>query len=458
MRTLPDRRKGRLPQQETAPARMRSDSGPFSLRWGALRVSWASQSASFWILSFYLFLEYVRPQSIYRSLDVLPWSQWAILSTLVLFVFEGKLPRFKGVADVLVAIFTAIILASSFFAYHPDSAFGQLELWLSWVVVYVLITNIVTTEERVLLFTLGFLLWNLKMSQHAMRSWAAIGFGYRSWGATGAPGWFRNSGEFGIEMTIYLPIALFFALALRDRIGRAKFLALLALAASAALGTIASSSRGAMLGAGAVGAWMVARSRYRFRAAVAGAVIAAAFVALIPAESKSRFSQMGDDPDSVRRLTYWRDGLEIMRKHPWLGIGYGNWMDYYSLTYFADVQSAGTAQGALFRQAQVPHNPFIQAGAELGVPGLLTFIGLIVATFVINRRTRRMMVWLGDEGRFMAHLATGLDGALVGFLTSGFFVTVLYYPYFWINLAMTVAVHRAAQAKLDSTMVRIQTP
>jgi hypothetical protein len=45
-------------------------------------------------------------------------------------------------------------------------------------------------------------------------------------------------------------------------------------------------------------------------------------------------------------------------------------------------------------------------------------------------------------------MAHGLDGAMIGFVVSGFFVTVLYYPYFWINLAMTVALNNAAQQAL----------
>jgi hypothetical protein len=44
-------------------------------------------------------------------------------------------------------------------------------------------------------------------------------------------------------------------------------------------------------------------------------------------------------------------------------------------------------------------------------------------------------------------MAHGLDAALIGYLASGFFITVLYYPFFWINFAMTVALHRAALNK-----------
>jgi hypothetical protein len=59
-----------------------------------------------------------------------------------------------------------------------------------------------------------------------------------------------------------------------------------------------------------------------------------------------------------------------------------------------------------------------------------------------------MLVQSKEDLKFLYFLAYGLDGALVGFMVSGFFVTVLYYPYFWINLAMTVSLHESARTAL----------
>ncbi len=89
----------------------------------------------------------------------------------------------------------------------------------------------------------------------------------------------------------------------------------------------------------------------------------------------------------------------------------------------------------------------MQAGSELGYTGLLVFGLLIFYTFVINARTRNLARQLPERG-FLVGMAHGLDGALVGYLVSGFFVTVLYYPFFWVNLAMTVALHKAARHEL----------
>ena len=126
----------------------------------------------------------------------------------------------------------------------------------------------------------------------------------------------------------------------------------------------------------------------------------------------------------------WKNGLEMMRDNPVLGIGYENWQKYSTIRY------GGT--GLLV------HNTFVQAGSELGYTGLIAFIALIFCTFVINRRTRKLVASYPHRGRFMFYMSHGLDGALVGFIISGFFISVLYYPFFWINLAMTVGLHNAA--------------
>jgi O-antigen ligase len=90
------------------------------------------------------------------------------------------------------------------------------------------------------------------------------------------------------------------------------------------------------------------------------------------------------------------------------------------------------------------HNIFIEAASELGLTGFAAFLALIGCTVALNYRTRRIVRKYPRKGYFLSEMANGLDGALIGFLVSGFFVTVLYYPFFWINFAMTVALNNAA--------------
>ena len=209
-------------------------------------------------------------------------------------------------------------------------------------------------------------------------------------------------------------------------------------AGTAVTGIVASSSRGAFVGCAAVVLWLLMKSRHKFRALLATLALAGLVYAITPAEMKTRFQDMGEDKTSISRTTYWKHGLEIMRDYPVLGIGYANWPEYHAINYGVRA---------------LPHNVFIEAGAELGYTGLAAFVALIGCTFWINRRTRQVAKLRSDGGRFIFFMAHGLDAAMVGFMASGFFITVLYYPFFWINFAMTVALHNAALNKFrtDST-------
>lgn len=409
--------------------------GAESLFAARLKSIWrflTKQPASFWLICGYLFFEYVRPQTVYPSIDILPWGQTLLILCVVAFFLEGKTFQLRTPAGPLLILFTAIVLASSVLAYSPGTAFDNLELYLSWVLIYLLITNIITTEQRFFIFFLSFLLYSFKMSQHGARAWATRGFSFADWGVTGAPGWFHNSGEVGIQMCVFFPLAVGFYIALKDHWGKWRRLFFLLLPITAIMTMIASSSRGALLGGGLVLLWMVLRSRYRVKALLGAAVVAIAVIAFVPEELKERFSTMGEDKTSESRLVVWRYGMETAARYPALGIGYKNWSLYATHNYGRPL---------------LPHNIFVEAAAELGYTGLLGFLLLIGATFWVNANTRKIVRRIPGDQRFLYQVAHGLDGALIGYMASGFFVTVLFYPYFWINLAMAVALNTAASNK-----------
>src|SRR5690606_10412689 len=382
------------------------------------------QPLSFWFINAYLFLEYVRPQSIWRSLAFLPWGQVAILGTLLALIFEGKMLRPRTIGAGLLFAFTGVVILSSVFAIRPSVSWAAWEAYYPWVLIFLLITNTVTTERRFFIFTLAFLLYSFKMSQHGFRTWASRGFAFAGWGVTGAPGWFQNSGEMGIQMCVFLPLCVEFILGLRKHWGRWTRVFFYSIPVTIVGSIVATSSRGALIGAGCVALWWVIRSKQRVRALIAVAALGLLTWTVVPEEQKARFSTAGSDNTSISRLDRWEAGIEMANERPILGIGYANWLTYYG---------------------PLSHNFFIEALAELGYTDLLVFLGLIGAAFWLNARTCRIVGRLPTETRFLHHMAHGLDGALIGFMGSGFFVTVLYYPYFWINLAMTVSLQIAAQ-------------
>ena len=413
-----------------------------ALRIGDIVSFVRQQPVSFWGLNFYVFIEYVRPQSVYPALNFLPWGKLSIVVTTLAWLAEGHRAKLRAPANPWLTAFTVIVLIGCFTAYIPGVAFQEVSLYLTWVLIYVLIVGIVNTEERFLIFMLGFLVHSTKMSQHGVRTWASIGFGFQDWGATGGPGWFQNSGEFGIQMDVFFPLSAYFFLALYEHWGLIKRSLFFFMPVSAVVSMIASSSRGALLGGAGAALWMVAKSKYRVRAFVGMGVVAFVVITSIPEKQLNRFKASGTDNTSTLRLKYWQDGIKITNDLPLTGVGFANWIPYYHRYYNP--------------KGQVPHNIFIQASSEIGYPGLLLFVGMIVVTWVSNAQTRRVVRRAKLEGKFISLMAHALDAALIGYLISGFFVTVLFYPYFWFNLAMTSALFRVAQhAVRRSTAARV---
>ncbi|MEX2375247.1 MAG: O-antigen ligase family protein [Dehalococcoidia bacterium] len=399
-----------------------------------------SQSPAFWGLCFYFMIEYVRPQSIWPAIDVLPWGQASLLFTFGAALLVER-PRKRPVTplDIGVTAFTAVVLASLVTSQYPSWGMEGMSVFINWLLVYYLTVRLVNTPKRFLIFFLLFLLWSLKMSQHGTRSLIARGFTFQDWGATGGPGWFHNSGEFAIQMCVFLPMSLHFILGMKHRWPRWKTLGLTALlAGTAVIALISSSSRGGQLGGAAVLLFMVLfQSKYRWKKLFWVALVLPIGWILTPPEQQARFMEMGEDHTSQTRFTYWTDGLEIMSQYPILGIGYESWGPYYTRNYNPD--------------GQLPHNIFIEAGAELGYLGLGAFLVLIALTFTMNARTRRLATTCPEWGAFLRSTAYGLDAALVGYLVSGFFVTVLFYPYFWVNLSFTAALYLVTRQQAVKT-------
>jgi putative inorganic carbon (HCO3(-)) transporter len=220
----------------------------FQLQLGAIWRCMRGQSPAFWATFLYIFFEYVRPQSVYSWLDFAPWSQIALFSAVGLTVLEGRLRFTSKALWFSVALFTAVIVVSSVFAQFPEYSWRNREFWINWLLLMLIVGGGIRNRTEFFLHLFGFVLWNLKMTQHGVQSWVLSGFSFVAWGVSGAPGWFQNSGEFGIELCVFLPIIGYLAFALWPRLSRNRRILMVAFVASALISVVASSSRGAFLG------------------------------------------------------------------------------------------------------------------------------------------------------------------------------------------------------------------
>lgn len=405
---------------------------------GIWRDFW-SQPWSFKFTCIYVFLEYVRPQQVYTTLALLPWSRVTIAAAVICFVLEGRRLRSKTVANGLLVALAGVVLLSSIAAYSPETAFDRMIFFANWLIAFFLIANTTTDEKKFFLFIVLFLLWSTKMSQFAARSFLTGGGS-----SGGAPGWFQNSGEFALQMCIFVPLSLYFIVGLWPRLNKMQACVLSLLPLSGILGIVNSGSRGGVLGLACVCLWMLMQTKHKFRGFVVLAVLLPVIWVILPQYQKDRFQTAGKDETSVTRITYWKRGLEMASANPILGVGYENWVPYYRDHY-------PPQPGEIVRYAapgeiviEVSHNSFIEVVSQLGFSGLLLFVALIVSVWYINWRTRRLLEPLGSSGRFLYQMSYGLDAGVVGFIVAGFFMAVAFNPFIWFQLAMTAALSATA--------------
>lgn len=317
----------------------------------------------------------------------------------------------------------------------------------TWFVVYFLVISIVNTEKRLLLFLLAYCLFNLKMAQHGAIGWAERGFSFASYGLIGSPGWFRNSGEYAIQMLIYGSLAIAIVISLKKYWGRYKKLFFYVAAATGYIAVIGASSRGAQLALAVVGVWFLLKQKNGFKGLLVILLLALVLYYLLPEQQLLRLDNAGSDETSLQRIAYWKFALtSVIPEFPFLGVGYSNWLSYLS---FMRPDGIGPMQ-----RNQVCHNIYIQAVSELGFMGLISFIMLIIFSFVNNVKTRVMAKKL--DNKFLFNLTYGLDAGLIGYLVAGSFVTVLYYPFFWVQMAMIVALNNIARNLIKQKMLQIK--
>jgi O-antigen ligase len=345
-----------------------------------------------------------------------------------------------NILNKLIVFYLIIVLLSSFFSEYPDLSFSRLRIFFDWFIIYFAIANIVNNEKRFYIFFLSFLIYSFKMSQHGFFSWASRGFAFEDWGVTGAPGWFHNSGEVGIQMCIFIPLSISYILANFKNLSKKWLVFFLFMPFTGIATVIASSSRGAFIGLALASMRpLLIKPRLFFKTLIVISITVIVVINYIPEEFMIRFKSIGTDRTSMHRIERWKDGIDAMNEYPLLGVGFEVWSKYYPKKYIL------SDLGSL-----LVHNIFVQCGSELGYLGLSIFIFMIIACFVVTHKVR--ILCQGDKDQYLPILSYGFDSALLGFIGSGFFVTVLYYPYFWIHCAMVVCLYKTAIIKSRSSI------
>lgn len=174
--------------------------------------------------------------------------------------------------------------------------------------------------------------------------------------------------------------------------------------------------------------WLMARCKKPINMIIAG-IFVAIFVLVFftnrdQAQSKNMRMRGVIERSLENRVDIWKAGIEIVRAHPVLGIGMDQLRRTPTFTY--DLSHA--------------HNQFLHTAAELGIPGLIAYLAILIGVYWISREVRR-----SDLPEWMRLTSRGLGTGIFAFTIFGMgdAIPLGAKPgiFFWISLAMIMSIY-----------------
>jgi O-antigen ligase len=208
-----------------------------------------------------------------------------------------------------------------------------------------------------------------------------------------------------------------------------------------------TQSRGGLIGLGAMClAALLFGGPARARALVLVLLVVGGSLAYFTTVASSSARHRATDfsvTQSTGRVDLWSVGWQMSRDHPVRGVGFGNFT-VVAPTYLERDLDLRRSDLILRPTAAQVHNLYLNVLAELGVVGLLVFMGLLAGVFGIAVRATRILARAGDvEGEL---LARGLVIGACGMLTAYFFFSAQFEKQLWLVLGSLVALSTLADA------------
>ncbi len=337
---------------------------------------------------------------------------------------SGRFSILKGHRGVLftVLLFAVWITLSTAWAQSPGTAGTQAGYyWLAAAVLLVVITTVRTSREASVV-ALAFVLGGVAA--------AAIGLASGGLSTTAATAQTTVSGRLtggggdpnlqaaAFVASIFVTIGLIgFYKSRGARIGLVLALALITIA------FFATESRGGLIAllVAAIAAVVVSPKVQRRR--ILGLIVLMGVIAVVAVGGKhgalSRITDLGGGTSG--RNDIWGVAAMVFKAHPILGVGASNF-SIVEPNYVLELRNATYVNYIAETPLVIPaHNSYLQMLADLGVIGLVAYLGAIIACL---RSYWQAVRWFDRTGRpAHAQLARACLMGTVGFLTAIFFIT-----------------------------------
>ena len=386
-----------------------------------------------------------RPQDIFTFLVPLQIGDiTAGLTTISYFLTGQHGPPIRNYPESrLFLVFVGYAALCIPFSYYPGRGIDFLMYFGVKTGLYLwFVAKLVTTEDRIQGLAKTLMFSGVFMAVSAL-SRTAVG------GRMGIGAYDPN--DLALLLVTTLPIAVMQGLSITKWYWKTiSFLG----AALNLVAIVATQSRGGFLGLIVLGAFMISAKIpgiSRMKLLILLTVLASIFLAYLGADYKARILTILEESTSditggSGRIGLWRQCLVIAKDHPILGVGPDSFSTAFGHYLTNDKFEGELAAESRGHKWQTAHNAFLLVLTEMGLPGLVIFIAIIIRSYR-NLNAVRMLSFQHDAIANLGIQATGLQMALVGFLACAFFLSQSYNPFVYLFCFLSGTIMRITSSE-----------
>jgi probable O-glycosylation ligase (exosortase A-associated) len=386
----------------------------------------------FYGLILWTIVAFVNPQAYIWGAGNLPWAQMVIIPTIAgtLIFARHEWSALKTRESLLImalgvwfTITTVVSVNHPVFMHHASDTLDRWTQVSKILLVTMLTIPMVNSLQRLRNFVLVvsgcFGLFVLKTLPFIVMT----GGGDRLYGPPDSM--IADNNDFGLALNMTLPLFFFLAQS-ESRPWVKRFFGFLFIITIPAV--LFTYSRGALIGLVVVGALMFLHLPMRSRLVLTPVILLGLALALwfAPDSWQKRMNSIGNfstDGSAQGRLNAWQYALNLTADYPLTGGGFATFTrelyDRYSPKATSLVLTA--------------HSVYFQVLADQGYVGLLLYLTLLGSAFLTASRLVKWAKLCGDE--MVMHYGNMFRFSLVGFATSGAFLSRAYFDYFFTIVA-----------------------
>lgn len=409
----------------------------------------ADSAVPFWALMAFTFILLVAPQSFLPALApfriALLAASVAVGGHLLHRFLHGR-PFMKVTREMwVVAVLVGWAILTIPLSYWPGGSVSfLLDLYFKSVVVFWLIANVVNTVPRLRIVLWGVSLMAIPLAATAVGNFLSGDFMNVSEGPATAVRRIvgydapltENPNDLALMLNLVLPLSIALFLATRRPGIRAVLLGLVFLDVAAIVTTYSRTGFLTLAVIIATYMWALA-TRGQGKAVSLVVVIMIASVPFLPSSYVDRLSTITNiESDSTgsaqERLAGTLAAMSYVTRHPIMGAGVGN-----------NVLAMNEARGPAWKEI---HNVYLQYAVELGLPGVLLFVTLLVMCIRTARRVQDQAIQCAERGE-LSYFAEGIRISLIAFCVAALFQPSGYNFYFYYMAGLALAARECVSAR-----------